>query len=171
MSLFQGLANHAGRTNSAYLEDTSFRRYTNSSEHHAENEFDRLDLVEAQERVTERWSILNYISTCDVPRLIIPSAPANQIDIVVSAWAPFVGPYFVRLNVGRERRNKARLLEERQSRPVRVAAFHWAAITFVLGNFAFGLFCTAYLIKCWLNIDLLPLHSPFHPLYVLFFTR
>jgi len=78
---------------------------------------------------------------------------------------------FLRLTVGTERRNAARLEQEGQTSK-RSIAFAYAVIGWLaVASSGFGFFCIAYLAKCALGINLLSGPSPFHPLYTLFLAH
>ena len=77
-------------------------------------------------------------------------------------------PVFLRLIVGTERRNAARLVKEGQTSK-RSIAFTYAVVGWLaVASSGFGFFCVAYLVKSALGINLLSGPSPFHALYKLF---
>ena len=93
------------------------------------------------------------------------TGPRHLVEYRVSLPLPFLGRYYVAVVLGREARSQRRLAKEGQTRLSRLMAVVTALLTF-----GFGLFCVLYLLKCYAGIDLFPGHSPFHPLYVLFFS-
>lgn len=113
--------------------------------------------------------------THDNGRLGVPSAnrihnTASEVDFRASLpICPGQGVY-VRLLIGRERRNPDRLKTEGQSRWSRVAAVQAAALFLLFGYAAFGLACFLYLVKSAAGIDILAGSSPLHPLYASIFS-
>lgn len=92
----------------------------------------------------------------------------NPFDFKVSL-PTLLGPIFIRLIVGTERRNAARLEQEGQTSTGRISITFAVVGWLVLASSAFGFFCLAYLLKCALRINFLTGQSPLHPIYVLMF--
>ncbi len=75
---------------------------------------------------------------------------------------------YVRLLFGSERRNDERLRREGQTAFHRIALVQSAILLLVLGYSAFGVLCSAYILKSLIGIDLIPGPSPLHALYQAF---
>lgn len=77
---------------------------------------------------------------------------------------PFFGRIFVRLVIGRNEHGLPQVKPQGHTSAKKNFA-HSVMHSIVVINAAFGAFCTAYLIKSLLGINLLSGSSHFHPLY------
>lgn len=91
--------------------------------------------------------------------------PRQSDGYRVSLPVPLLGRFYIAVRLGRETRSAKRLAREGQTRASRLTAAAMA-----LAVFGFGMFCLIYLVKSYAGIDIFSGNSPFHPLYVLFFT-
>lgn len=89
---------------------------------------------------------------------------AYSVSINTMLWGRFCFTLFA----GPEHRNRERRDEDGQTSIPRQAILISAAITTLLSFSAFGLFCTLYLLKAAMRLNLFQGASPFHPLYELF---
>jgi hypothetical protein len=88
---------------------------------------------------------------------------AYRVSINTLLW----GRFYVALLAGPERRSKARLDREGQTSMSRQAILVAAIASLTLTFSVFGLFCSLYLLKSVLGINVFRAGSPFHPLYEL----
>lgn len=79
----------------------------------------------------------------------------------------FARRYFLKLSFGTERRSGERLAAEGQMR-VPMVPVAYGLLTSVL-LFFFGLFCSLYLLKATVGVNLFSARSFLHPIYALFF--
>ena len=88
---------------------------------------------------------------------------AYRVSIDTLLW----GRFYVTLFAGPERRSRARLDREGQTSVSRQAILVSALVTATLSFSAFGLFCSLYLLKSVMGINVFQGSSPFHPIYEL----
>ena len=96
-----------------------------------------------------------------------PASTRHLVDFRVSIPLLPARRYYVRLLVGRERRNLARLHGEGQSHVTRISIFYGVLTALLAGSMLFGMFCALYLLKSFSGINLFEGESPLHPLYIL----
>jgi hypothetical protein len=88
---------------------------------------------------------------------------AYRVSIDTLLW----GRFYVTLFAGPERRSKTRLDREGQTSMSRQAILVSAIVSLTLTFSVFGLFCSLYLLKSVMGINVFQGGSPFHPLYEL----
>jgi hypothetical protein len=88
---------------------------------------------------------------------------AYRVSINTLLW----GRFYVTLFAGPERRSVTRLDREGQTSMSRQAILVSAIVSLTLTFSVFGLFCSLYLLKSVMGINVFPGGSPLHPLYEL----
>lgn len=105
---------------------------------------------------------------CMIARVVRPRPRGHGYDLKASIPILPEKRLYVRLLFGSERRNDERLRREGQTALHRVAFVQSAVVLLVLGYSAFGVLCSAYILKSLMRIDLMPGPSPLHALYQAF---
>ena len=116
----------------------------------------------------ERWELLSAEQMLAISRILEPAPASHARDFRVSLPLSSRSRAFIRVIVGRERRDAARLRLEGQLHLGRIALAQSAIVILMLAYSLFGLVCFLYLMKSLLRINLIAGKSILHPLYDLF---
>lgn len=103
-----------------------------------------------------------------VAHIVQPRANGHGVDLKASLPLFIKKRMYVRLLFGMERRNDQRIRFEGQTEFHRIAFVQSTIVMLFLGYSAFGVLCSAYILKSMLGINLLPGPSPLHALFQAF---
>ena len=117
-------------------------------------------------------ALSGYDLTLDQLRLVAhivqPKSRGHGVDLKASVPLLLRKRMYVRLLFGIERRNEQRIRLEGQTSLHRVAFVQSTIVMLFFGYSAFGVLCSAYLLKSLLGVDLFDGPSPLHALFQAF---